>query len=162
MRDPLIEALIGKVPSDGPWPVEAREAWLTLMRAAFEFVYGDGNVAAARTPAAVRSDYAARLETLPAELRAAYRDPPADVLEIPDMKLRAGRWYIEPDGTARTPTGAEANLESVPHGTALIDYRRDPEYAGRIDTVIWADGTWPAGHVGRRELKLEAAEAVAA
>jgi len=41
----------------------------------------------------------------------------------------------------------------------LVDLRREgngPEGGGRIDTVIWADGTWPAPHVLARGLKLEA------
>ena len=43
-RDPLIAAMIAKLPEAGPWPVEAQKAWLDLMAMTFGLVYG-GSVA---------------------------------------------------------------------------------------------------------------------
>ena len=43
-RDPLIAAMIAKLPDAGPWPVEAQKAWLDLMQMTFGLVYG-GSIA---------------------------------------------------------------------------------------------------------------------
>lgn len=41
MRDPLLAALIKKLPPVGkPWPRADREVWLKLMRDAFDISYG--------------------------------------------------------------------------------------------------------------------------
>ena len=45
-RDPLLAALIEKLPLPGStWPRGDRQAWLDLMRAAFDLVYGRDVVA---------------------------------------------------------------------------------------------------------------------
>jgi len=135
-RDPLLDALIGKLPVPGEsWPQADRDVWLGLMRNVFDLVYGrDGQA------------------------------PPAPpVIELPKLPLRSdeppapvkGKWHVDAAGVARSPDGEEAPLEGVPRGTELLDMR--PESDRRIDTVIWADGTWPAPHVKARGVKLQAA-----
>lgn len=135
-RDPLLDALIGKLPAPGEsWPQPDRDVWFNLMRSAFDLVYGRDGQAAAK---------------------------PA-VIEIPKLPLLGdetpatvppGRWHVDAGGIARAPDGEEAPLEGTPRGTVLMDFR--PEGDRRIDTVIWADGTWPAGHVRALGIKLEA------
>ncbi|MDP3860514.1 MAG: hypothetical protein Q8Q63_02905, partial [Phaeovulum sp.] len=39
-KDPLISALIQKLPDTGPWGAEQRVAWLNLMKMAFQLSYG--------------------------------------------------------------------------------------------------------------------------
>lgn len=134
-RDPLLDALIGKLPAPGEaWPQADRDVWFSLMRSAFDLVYGrDGQPAP--TPAPVDlPKLPLRGDEVPSEIR--------------------GKWHVDAGGVARSPDGEEAPLEGVPRGTVLLDLRTEGD--GRIDTVIWADGTWPAPHVRARGLKLEA------
>jgi hypothetical protein len=154
-RDPLIAAMIGKLPAQGPWPHEDREAWLNLMKAAFDVTYGRNG---APPPVMVSGPAGGGM----ADAAPVARVSPGDGESIIDFQLAkvATRFYVEPDGTARAPGGAEAALEAVPVGTALLDYRAEAE-RGRLDTVIWADGTWPAGHVASRSLRLEPASKAA-
>jgi hypothetical protein len=135
--DRLLDALIDKLPATGfAWPQADRDAWLSLMRSAFDLVYGRDGQPAPR-PAVV--------ELPPLPLRG--DDVPAPVVAI-------DRWHIDSFGVARSPEGEETPLEGIPRGTALLDLRAESD--GRLDTVIWADGTWPAQHVRARGLKLEA------
>jgi hypothetical protein len=39
-NDPLIKALIQKMPTQGPWPVDERVNWLKLLTMAFQMTYG--------------------------------------------------------------------------------------------------------------------------
>jgi hypothetical protein len=134
-RDPLLEALIGKLPEAGqPWPQADRDVWFTLMRSAFDLVYGrDGQPA----PKPTVTD----LPRLPLV---------GDTVEEPVVQT----WHIDAGGFARAPTGEEAPLEGTPRGTVFLDLR--PQSDGRVDTVTWADGTWPTSHVHARSIKLEA------
>ena len=133
-RDALLEALIGKLPEPGTaWPQGDRDIWLGLMRSVFDLVYGRDGQAAPR-PAVVE------LPRLPL-----HDDAPAASLK--------GQWHIDAGGIAHSPDGEEAPLEGVPRGTVLVDLR--PASDGRIDTVIWADGTWPASHVRARGVSLQ-------
>jgi hypothetical protein len=134
--DRLLDALIDKLPASGEaWPQGDRDAWLSLMRSAFDLVYGrDGHPA-----------------------------PKPVVEELPKLPLigddavplaAKGKWHIDAGGVARSPDGEEAPLEGIPRSMVLVDLR--PEGDRRLDTVIWADGTWPAAHVQARGIKLEA------
>lgn len=38
--DPLIQAVIQKLPSKGPWPLDDRIKWLKVLSMAFDIVYG--------------------------------------------------------------------------------------------------------------------------
>lgn len=50
MRDPLLAALIKKLPPVGkPWPRADREVWLKLMRDAFDISYGRDDVRVAES-----------------------------------------------------------------------------------------------------------------
>lgn len=133
-RDALLEALIDKLPSAGPWPQADRDIWFGLMRGVFDLVYGrDG--------------------------QPAVKPAPIDLPRIPlvgDDELPAtvdGKWHVDSGGFARAPTGEEAPLEGTPRGTVFVDLRPDSD--GRLDSVTWADGTWPASHVNARGIKLE-------
>jgi hypothetical protein len=39
-KDPLIAALIQKLPPEGPWPVDERVTWLKMLAMAFQITYG--------------------------------------------------------------------------------------------------------------------------
>jgi hypothetical protein len=151
-RDPLIGALFGKMPAQGPWPHDDREAWLNLMRASLDVVYGRAAVTDPLAP--YRSPAPLHRPAIAADVGGA-----ETVIDFRAASA-AVRWYVEPDGTARAPNGIEAALEAVPIGTVLLDYRAE-EDRGRLDSVIWADGTWPAGHVATRNLKIEPASKAA-
>lgn len=133
-RDPLLEALIDKLPEPGkPWPQADRDVWFTLMRNSFDLVYGrDGQAA----PKPLVTD-------LP-KLPLVGDDSPPSALP--------GEWHIDAAGVARAPDGEEAPLAGFPRNVAVLDLR--PGSDGRLDTVIWADGTWPASHVRSRGINL--------
>jgi hypothetical protein len=38
--DPLIQAVIQKLPEKGPWPKAEREIWIKMLEMAFDFYYG--------------------------------------------------------------------------------------------------------------------------
>lgn len=134
-RDSLLEALIDKLPEPGaPWPQADRDVWFNLMRSAFDLVYGrDGQVA-----------------TKPAPV-----DLPKLTLVGDDLPSAAGsgHWHVDASGLARSPDGEEAPLGGIPQGTVLLDLR--PGSDGRLDTVIWADGTWPWSHIRPCRLTLQ-------
>ncbi len=131
--DRLLDALIDKLPASGEaWPQPDRDAWLSLMRSAFDLVYGrDGQAPPKQTPV--------ELPKIPLVGDDAPAAPVKD-------------WHVDAGGVARSPDGEEAPLEGVPRNTGFLDLR--PGSDGRLDTVIWADGTWPASHVRARGLKL--------
>ena len=39
-KDPLIAALIQKLPPEGPWPIDDRVTWLKMLAMAFQMTYG--------------------------------------------------------------------------------------------------------------------------
>jgi len=41
--DPLIKALIQKLPVKGPWPSKERDNWIKMLAMAFDFAYGPGD-----------------------------------------------------------------------------------------------------------------------
>jgi hypothetical protein len=138
VRDKLLEALIDKLPEPGtPWPHEDRASWLNLMKAAFDLVYGREGAPALHI---VGHPGPIELPKLPLV--------GDDLPELASPKA----WHVDAGGIARSPEGDEAPLEGVPRGTWLVDLRT--EGAGRFDTIIWADGTWPEPHVTQRGIKL--------
>jgi hypothetical protein len=39
-NDPLIQAVIQKLPTKGPWPAKARITWMKMLAMAFDIAYG--------------------------------------------------------------------------------------------------------------------------
>lgn len=135
-RDPLLEALIGKLPEPGStWPQADRDVWFTLMRSAFDLVYGREGQSAPR-PSPIEMP----------KLPLVGSDVPPEIL--------TGKWHVDGGGVARSPDGEEVPLDGTPRDTVFADLRLETDR--RIDTVIWADGTWPAGHVRARGIRFEA------
>jgi hypothetical protein len=112
MKDPLIAALVGKMPMPTSiWPKQKRTEWLELLSRAFNQIYEDAppvdvvnGVAVAGAPAAAPAKY-----------------------------------YILPDGTAMADNRM-IDANQIPQGTVVLDYRA-PSAAGRwdddINPIMW-------------------------
>lgn len=117
-RDPLLDAVIAKLPPRGAgFPAAQREAWMTLLRHALDVAY-EGRTGDDRP-----------------QIEASLR-PPSSVVRRPIF-------HVDADGFARGPDGREIVAQEVPRGETLWDQRSSG--AGDLSTVVWADGTWPAG-----------------
>lgn len=126
--DPLLAALIDKLPpSDFEWTVAAREAWLTMMRTAFEVVYGPSGADAA----------VHRTKKMPNDLVPG-AGPATGAMVSPaaaGMQPRQCRYHIDPDGDAkRDDTWIDAS--DIPPGTVVLDYRPQP-VDPEIDLIMW-------------------------
>ena len=125
-RDPLIAAMIAKLPDGGEWPVEQQLAWIHLMAMALGVVHG--------------GDAAARLATLAPGAPSAngnglvpLRNPP------PAAMLREApkpHFYIDKRGFARNRDGVAINAKDVQG--ELVDLRG---MDGDVKSIRWADGT---------------------
>jgi len=122
--DPLIDALIKKIPPAGTeWPVEKQMAWLNLMAMSFGAVYG--------------GDVASRLDgegprTVPAA------QPASNVSTLPSRKpkLNPHKFYVDEEGYARRNNGDRVMPRDV--GDTLYDHRG---VDGDMKTITWADDT---------------------
>lgn len=127
--DPLLKAIIGKLPAAGTgWPAEQREAWLHMVEIAFEVVYG---------PAEVTKDMTA---SEAARVMDRSGDPKAMLSSFLSPTAHAGfDYYIDTQGHARDAID-DAPVSIAAVGDEMIyDYRRGP--ARDRDTIIWADGS---------------------
>ena len=121
--DPLLAALIAKLPDDKDWPVERQLAWLNLMAMAFGAVYG--------------GDAAARLKAEPYTPLVLDR---RDVLDMRSVNPPAPKpkpkptFYVDVDNYARKTNGDRIVASEV-HGP-LVDLRG---LDGDMKTIIWAD-----------------------
>jgi hypothetical protein len=138
-RDPLLGALIDKLPPSGAaWPVDKRAAWLELVWKTFDLVY-EGAPEPAELPAFIASRAAAPA-IAPAPVASVAPAPPLP----PGAKVHAAppQFYIAPDGRAlRDPGGVPVAATEVPNGETIWDKRSGNK---ALDTIIWRDGTWPA------------------
>lgn len=138
--DPLLAALIDKLPKPGAWTAEGRTAWLKMVAMAFDVVYGpvDGveipEFLSERRPAPLR--IAAAIE-LPAN------GLPPNATVWTDEKIAEARgkvgpaFYIDDRGFARK-AGGERVLASDVSGAVLYDQRGEQADLGAI---VWADDT---------------------
>lgn len=112
-RDPLIAAMIAKLPDDGEaFPQDKQQAWLELMAMAFRTAYG--GAVSAPTPSA----------SLPAT-------PP---LKPAPETLHA--FYIDKSGAAMKRGGIPVKPSQVKG--ELVDLRG---IDGDLKTILWSDGT---------------------
>lgn len=121
-RDPLIAAMIAKLPDGGEWPVDRQLAWLNLMAMAFGTVYG-GDAAAqlgSKQPASQT-------------FKPVVRGP--GIRHIPDMRPQFP-FYIDEQGSARKQDGSPVKASEVKG--ELVDLRGQD---GDMKTIKWADGT---------------------
>lgn len=112
-RDPLIAAMIAKLPEGGEWPVERQLAWLHLMAMAFGTVYG--------------GDAAAHLGS---------KQPAPQTFKPIVVNQPQFPFYIDMDGQARNRVGKPINAKDVQGD--LVDLRGQD---GDMKTIRWADGT---------------------
>jgi len=121
--DPLLAALIGKLPTSGTsWPGDKRAAWLKMMWMAFDVVY-EGE--AIEMPAFLFNPG----PQVPS-VTAASTGQAAKQANTPSFPF-----YIDRDGFARRAGGAPVNPQDV-IGT-IFDHRGE---AGDLRAIIWADG----------------------
>jgi len=114
-RDPLIAAMIAKLPSEGEaFPVDEQKAWLELMAMAFRAAYG-GSV----------SDLV--IQSTP-DNKTAVNAPQMPVPSIP--------FYIDLDGTAKRKGGIPIKPGEVKGD--LVDLRG---IDGDVSAIKWADGS---------------------
>lgn len=112
-RDPLIAAMIAKLPEDGDWPVDRQLSWLHLMAMAFGTVYGGDAAAHLGKPQ----------QTTPQTFKPVVVKP-----QFP--------FYIDEKGFAKRQDGARIKASEVKG--ELFDLRGQD---GDMKTIQWADGS---------------------
>ena len=122
--DPLLAALIKKLPLGNNWPVDQQLAWLKMMAMAFGTIYG-GNVLA-------------MLEGKPAPFK------PFVVGPYPEIVGPSFPFYVDTDNYARRKGGDRVLAKDV-KGT-LYDLRGED---GDLAAIIWADDTTGIEKAGR-------------
>ena len=120
--DPLISALVAKLPDPGTdWPVERQLAWLKMMAMGFGVVYG-GNVAVL-----LQGDG----EAAPAVQSKA---PPAPALPAKPKPI-VHKFVIDKDNYVKRGTGQRVMPSDI--NSEVVDLRGE----GELSTIVWADGT---------------------
>lgn len=121
MADPLLRAIIGKLPKPGSaWSKQQREDWLKLMSMAFDVVYPE------------RAGDAGPL----------FQKPEKPMMPAPAANDAEEKYIITQDGRAVGPNGKPVKATEIPATEVLWDHR--PENDREIDTIKFADGSWPA------------------
>lgn len=124
IADPLIAALIAKLPASGTdWPVDRQKAWLRLMANALSTNYG-GDVAAMLDEPASAPEPKREVQVSPAA------SPPAP----PKPKNASYPFYVDRDGYAKRKDGRRIMPEEV--GDILYDLRGEQ---GDPSAIVWAD-----------------------
>jgi len=118
-RDPLIAAMIAKLPDGGEWPVDRQLAWLHLMAMAFGTVYG-GDAAECLG----KGPLVPPLRTI---------DP---VFKPVEKAAPRFPFYIDEQGAARNKDGKPVKASEVKG--EIVDLRG---IDGDINSIRWADGT---------------------
>lgn len=135
--DPLIAALIAKLPAPGSeYSRGEREAWLRMMVAAFDLAYGPvGELAGIPALALMRE----AVGTPAANGQPANGQPAAPA---PVRQAHAGHdFYVARDATVCNAEGVPVLLEDVPPDQMIFDYRPVPAGEFRdLDALVWADG----------------------
>lgn len=125
-RDPLIAAMIAKLPDGGEWPVDRQLAWLNLMAMAFGTVYG--------------GDAAVRIGSMPKVYPPHVTFGKIDALPARDGSLMVYPFYIDHDGKAKNQHGKPVKASEVKGD--LVDLRGQ---SGDMKTIQWADGSTGLG-----------------
>lgn len=123
--DPLLAALIGKLPGQGdPFSGEARAAWLKMMAMAFDVAYGVSEDMPAFLPSVV------------------VRSTPAASPTVIKARQSGHDFYVDADGSAVNADGIPVLAGDIPADTIVFDRRPVPVGVFRdVDGILWADGT---------------------
>ena len=128
--DPLLAALIGKLPPSGAsWSVEQRTAWLKMMWMAFDVVYGEGGATEIPQFLGARADAAVpRREAT----RAPIADGPYAAANLGSSRRASDqRFLIDLDGIAFGPSG-QIDLADLPAGEMVWDFRPGEQDLGNV------------------------------
>lgn len=142
--DPLLAALIEKLPQGGTdWPAADREAWLTMMRMAFNVVYGAaGDVVSGGTVGGVTTSVVVPATFLPgsgAALGAMVNPAIAGMTSVaPPHSPKSPAYYIDSDGYAMR-NGIPIDPHEIPPGATLWDERTTHEVMD-VTTILWKTG----------------------
>jgi hypothetical protein len=136
--DPLISALIEKLPPPGPaWSIEQRLVWLRMAAMAFDLAYG------------VDAPIEIKLAGIPSIMSTDAGSPPAEQFKAETVGPRLGkkrvadqRYVICLDGMA-WDGNKMVTPERIGAGDMLWDFRPGEQ---SLDTVVWADGETRAAH----------------
>lgn len=132
--DELLTAMVRKLPPHGPFPPEARAAWLKMMAMAFDVTYGP------EEPAIALPLRSSARETYSEEFTVG--EPPKGVVAAKPGGGFEPRFYISKDGRALQDPGARpVKATEVPSHEIIYDER--PLGLRDLAAIEWADGQWP-------------------
>jgi hypothetical protein len=137
-RDPVVAALIAKLPADGGRFSRAQRVnWLRMFAMALDGAFG------VELPigidAAPDVTISGGIIDMPSILKPAAPPAPIAASAEPDEI----RYFVDAEGFARVEPGrARIRPGDIPAGLVLED-ERDGDDA--LDTIKWADGVWPPG-----------------
>jgi hypothetical protein len=136
--DPLLAALIGKLPASGSsWSIEQRTAWLKMMWMAFDVVYGAGG------EVIEMPDFLERPAVTAAPRPALVPDKPKvkpdgvyAAANLGKPRVADQRYLIDIDGVAFGP-GGQVDAKDIPSGEMVWDFRAGEQ---DLSNVVWASG----------------------
>ncbi len=137
-RDPVIAALIAKLPAEGGQLNRAQRAnWLRQVAMAFDGAYGVlPAIAIDASAETIISGGPAKVSSIQ---EPSAPPPPISAAAEPDEI----RYYVDAEGFARKEPGrTRIRPVEIPNGCELEDERVDDD---SLDTIKWADGVWPPG-----------------
>jgi hypothetical protein len=138
-RDPVIAALIAKIPAEGSGFSRAlRVNWLRQVAMAFDGAFGvEMQIFIDNDPPQLFSGALGGPTEMPAILKPNAAPAPIAGAAEPDEI----RYFIDAQGMARvSPGNKRVRPVDVPSGTTFEDERVDDT---DLDTIKWADGEWP-------------------
>jgi hypothetical protein len=137
-HDPMIVALIGKLPSDQtPFPLDRRLAWLRMAAMTFDLVYGVEEPITL-TGGVPPGDARVGNDALGASAKASVAQTlavPKDPARLPRPRLPDQMYVIDLDGVA-WGRDAPLSLSAIGSDDPIWDFR--PGEQG-VESVIWSD-----------------------
>lgn len=136
--DPLLAALIAKLPKGGSWPRADRVAWLELMAKSFDVVYGLED--AIDVPAFMRRELRISEDGTVTDGDGMPVPSIKRVTQLPRQGHAGHDFYIDPAGHARNSIGVHASMSDVPEDEMIFDYRPVTGDFRDTSSIVWADG----------------------
>jgi len=130
-RDPLLVAVIARLPVFAPWPRADRVAWLQMIAMAFDVVYGPCGGIRVVAPEAACIDDGDQSADAPRHVSTGHG------VTAQAAPSTAQRFYVDRDGFAMGD-GRPIALEDLPPGAILWDERVGIE-CGDVAAILWRD-----------------------